>query len=149
VENTRTVEGFMGGKTRASVLKKAAMSAHRSRSRIAIWLALTGMALNASWPLLANAKTSVPALPSEICSATGPKPAGESLPGDAPGKSVQPSHCTLCPFNAERGPVISGTAPVLVSPAPDCGRVREFFAGRQPQAALDPPAPPRAPPFYS
>ena len=125
------------------------MIALRSRSRIAAWLALAGIALNASWPLFANAKPSVPALPSQVCSATGLKHAGESLPGEAPGKGVQHSHCTLCPFNAERGPAISGTAPALLCPMPASGPVRELFSEPQFQAALDPCAPPRAPPFFS
>ena len=119
------------------------MSAHRSR--IAAWLALAGMALNASWPLIANARTSVPALPSEVCSATGQKHAGESPLS----KGARPSHCTLCPYNAERGPAISGAAPALLCPMPASGQVRESFSELQPQAALDPAAPPRAPPFFS
>ena len=123
------------------------MTASLYRSRIAAWLALAGIALNASWPLLANARTSVPALPSEICSATGLKHAGEGLPGDIPG--VRPAHCTLCPFNAERGAAISGAAPALLCPMPDRGQVQEFFSEPQLQAALDPAARPRAPPFSS
>ncbi|HTF16402.1 MAG TPA: DUF2946 family protein [Burkholderiales bacterium] len=123
------------------------MTASLYRSRIAAWLALAGIALNASWPLLANARPSVPALPSEICSATGLKHAGEGLPGDIPG--VRPAHCTLCPFNAERGAAISGAAPALLCPMPDRGQVQEFFSEPQLQAALDPAARPRAPPFSS
>ncbi len=119
------------------------MNAHRSR--IAAWLALAGIALNAFWPVLANARTSAPALPSEVCSATGQKHAGENLPG----KGAQPSHCTLCPFNAERGPAISGAAPALLCPMPASGPVRELFSEPQLPAALDPCAPPRAPPFFS
>ncbi len=107
------------------------------------------MALNAFWPLLANAKPKVPALPSEICSATGLQHSSESLPGEAPGKGVRPSHCTLCPFNAERGPAIPGAAPKWVCPMLAGGQVQEFFAEPQPQAALDPAALPRAPPFFS
>ena len=125
------------------------MRMRRIRNRTVAWLAFAGMALNAFWPLLANARPNVPALPSEICTATGLKHASEGLPGEAPGKSVQPSHCTLCPFNAERGPAISGAAPALVCPMPDCGQVQEFFSERPLQAVLDPAAPPRGPPFFS
>jgi len=125
------------------------MIAYRSRSRIAAWVALAGMALNAFWPLLANARPSVPALSSEICSATGLQHTAENSPGEAPRKSVRPSHCTLCPFNAERGPAISGAAPVLVCSMPASGQVHELFSEPQPHAALDPSAPPRAPPFSS
>ena len=91
------------------------MNAHRFRNRIGAWLALAGIALNASWPLLANARPNVPALPSEVCSATGQKHGGEGLPGETPGKGARPSHCTLCPFNPERGAAISGAS----APLPD------------------------------
>ena len=121
------------------------MTALRSRSRIAAWLALAGMALNAFWPLLANAKPNVPALPSEICTATGQKHAGE----DPLSNGARPSHCNLCPFNAERGPAISSAAPALLCPMPAPGPVRELFSEPQLPAALDPCAPPRAPPFFS
>src|SRR5437879_11946059 len=97
-ENTRTAgaHGWQGAQICA---KKAAVNAHRFKNRIAAWLALVGIALNASWPLLANAGPRVPALPSEICSATGQKHGGESPVS----KGARPSHCTLCPYNAERG----------------------------------------------
>jgi len=107
------------------------------------------MTLNAFWPLLAGARPSVPALPSEICSATGLKHSGDGAPPGAPGKGAQPSHCNLCPFNAERGPAISGAAPALLCPVPAPGPGRELFSEPQLPAALDPCAPPRAPPFFS
>ncbi len=119
------------------------MNAHRSR--IAAWLALAGIALNASWPLLANARPSAPALPSEVCSATGQKHTGESPFG----KGARPSHCTLCPYSAERGPAISGAAPALLCPMSVSAPVRELVSAPQLEAALDPCAPPRAPPFFS
>jgi hypothetical protein len=125
------------------------MIAYRSRSRIAAWLALAGMALNAFWPLLANAKPSVPALPSEICSATGLQHTTENSPGEAPGKGARPSHCNLCPFNAERGAAISGAASVLVCSMPGSGQVHESFSEPQVHTALDPAARPRAPPYFS
>src|SRR5207245_2010156 len=56
------------------------MTALRFRRRTAAWLALAGMALNAFWPLLADARPSVPALPSEICSAAGLKHSGDGAP---------------------------------------------------------------------
>ena len=119
------------------------MNAHHSR--IAAWLALAGIALNASWPLLANARTSAPALLSEVCSATGQKHSGESPLS----KGARPSHCALCPFNSERGPAISGAAPALLCPMPASRQVLELFSEPQLEAALDPCAPPRAPPFFS
>jgi len=123
------------------------MNAHRNR--IAAWLALAGIALNASWPLLANARPNVPALPSEVCSATGQKHAGESVPGQAPGKGAQPSHCTLCPFNAERGPALASTAGAVSASAPAAAHRPEPRETPLLAAAFDPTAPPRAPPFPS
>src|SRR6266699_3617387 len=82
---------------------------------------------NGILPLLADARPSVPALPSEICSATGLKHSGDGAPPGAPGKGSQPSHCNLCPFNAERSPAISGAAPALVCPMPACGQAPAFF----------------------
>jgi hypothetical protein len=125
------------------------MSAHRSRSRIAAWLALAGMALNASWPLLANARPNVAALPSEVCTATGLKHAGQGLPGEIPGKSVQPSHCTLCPFNADRAAAILCAKHVLLSAAPTGPQHAAQHDVLRPEAALDPAARPRAPPLPS
>ncbi len=121
------------------------MVAYPFRNRIAAWLALAGIALNASWPLLANARPNAPALPSEVCSATGQKHSGESPFG----KGARPSHCTLCPYSAERGAAISGAAPAPPCPMPASGQVQELFSEPQLETALDPCAPPRAPPFFS
>ncbi len=123
------------------------MNAHHSR--IAAWLALAGIALNAFWPLLANARPNAPALPSEICTATGQKHTGESLPGEAPGKGARPSHCTLCPFNAERGAALASAAGAIFAPTPAAAQESEFCETPLPAAAFDPTAPPRAPPHFS
>ena len=119
------------------------------RKPFAARLALAAMILNALWPLLASAKPNIPSLPSEVCSASGLKHSGERLPDGTRGTTFQLSHCSLCPFNAERGPAIWGAAPALVCPMFDCGQVRESFAERQLQPAFDPSAPPRAPPPFS
>lgn len=121
------------------------MNAHRHRNRIAAWLALAGIALNASWPLLANAGPNAAALPSEVCSATGQKHAGESPLG----KGVRPSHCNLCPFNAERGPALASTAGAFSAPAPAAAQRLDSRETPLLAAAFDPTAPPRAPPFPS
>ena len=81
----------------------------RYRRSVAAWLALSGMTLNALWPVLGNARPAAPALPSEICSATGLKHAGGE-PAGAPEKGPHPSHCTLCPFNAAQSAAIPATA---------------------------------------
>jgi hypothetical protein len=121
------------------------MTAHRSRSRIAAWLALAGMALNAFWPLLANAK---PNVPSEVCSATGLQH-NETPSREAPGKSGHPSHCTLCPFNAERGAAIPHAKHIALPSEPVGVHHAVHREAPRPGAALDPAARPRAPPFPS
>jgi hypothetical protein len=118
----------------------------RLRRSAAAWLALTAMALNAAWPLLANAKPFDPS--SEICSASGLEHAGGGAPG-VPGKGLHASHCSLCPFGAER----CATIPLAITPPPVPVAVpaQAFARGDAPQVrfALHPSAPPRAPPVLS
>lgn len=119
------------------------MTLLRLRRCTAAWLALAGVALNAAWPLLANAKPSVP--PSEICSATGLKHA----PGGAPEKDLHASHCALCPYGAERCAAIPYAAQPPLVTAPATARVFTRSEAPQAQIALWAAAPPRAPPFLS
>ena len=106
------------------------------------------MVLNAAWPLLANAKPAVPASPSEICSASGLKHAAGGAPA-TPDKGLHASHCTLCPFGAERCAAIPH---VGQPPLPSVPAVAQVFVRRDaPRApiALHAAAPPRAPPLHS
>jgi hypothetical protein len=120
----------------------------RYRRSVAAWIALSGMALNAVWPVLANARPSVPASASEICSATGLKHAGGE-PAGAPEKGPHPSHCTLCPCNAAQGAAIPATA--AASFARTCAEdPRSVFSDTlRLESPLDRTAPPRAPPLPS
>jgi len=118
------------------------------RRRPAAWLALASMVLNAAWPLLADAKSAVPASPSEICSASGLAHAAGGAPV-APDKRLHASHCTLCPFNAERCATIPYAGLPLLSPVPVAA---PFFARSEAprrEIAFHPAAPPRAPPSQS
>ena len=103
------------------------------------------MALNAGWPLLANARPDDPS--AEICSANGGNHAG-GAPA-TPGNGYHPSHCNLCPFGAERGAAIAVAAPL--PPVPVAAPTQVFTRGdtASPQLALYPTAPPRAPPAIS
>ena len=107
------------------------------------------MALNAAWPLLANAKPSVSAPPAEICSATGRSHAAGGTPADAPEKDLHASHCTLCPFGAERGAAIPylGQPQLLSAPTPGPALARSDAP--RPDTSLRLTAPPRAPPLLS
>jgi hypothetical protein len=120
----------------------------RLRRRTAAWLALSSMVLNAAWPVLANAKPDVPDFASEICSATGLDHASGGAPA-APVKNLHASHCSLCPFGAERFAAI----PVAMQPPLVPARVvARIFAPREtprPAVAHRSNAPPRAPPVPS
>jgi hypothetical protein len=119
----------------------------RLRHRTAAWLALASMVLNAAWPVLANAKPQVPTL--EICSASGLNHAAGGAPGGSHGRNFHASHCSLCPFGAERGAAIPYVAPPRLPSAP--APVRVFTRRDAPPAeiATHPTARPRAPPFFS
>jgi len=118
----------------------------RLRHRTAAWLALASMVLNAAWPVLANAKPQVPAL--EICSATV-NPAAGGAPAGSHGKNFHASHCTLCPFGAERGAAISYAVQPRLAAAPVLARVSTRYDAPRPETATHPTARPRAPPFFS
>lgn len=125
------------------------MTLRRFHRRTTAWLAIFGMVLNAAWPLLANAKPAVPVSPSEICSASGLNHASGGAPA-TPDKGIHASHCTLCPFGAERCAAIPFVGQPLALPsAPAAARV--FARSEAPRApiALHPAAPPRAPPVLS
>jgi len=124
------------------------MSRLRFPRRIAAWLALGSVAFNALWPLLANARPTAPALPSEICSATGLRHAS-GAPGDAPDRSVRPSHCTLCPFNADRAAAVPANAALKLADSGASEARPGFFEAAPPDSPFDRTAPPRAPPLSS
>jgi hypothetical protein len=102
------------------------------------------MALNAAWPLLANAEPVDPS--SEICSASGLKHAGGGPA--APEKDLHASHCTLCPFGAQlAAPIPQATQ----APSPRAAAVAPIARADAPRLkfAFQTTAPPRAPPVLS
>jgi DUF2946 family protein len=121
------------------VLEKSTVTILRLPRRAAAWLALAGMVLNAAWPLLANAKPSAPS--SEICSATGAKHAPA-----APARDLHASHCTLCPFGAERCAAIPYAGLVRLASVPEAAPVLTRSDAPRAPIALHAAAPPRAPP---
>ncbi len=104
------------------------------------------MALNAAWPLLANAQPVDPA--GEICSAAGGSHAGGGAPA-TPGKGYHASHCNLCPFGAERGAAIATATRTSLLPVPAPEQVFARCDATQVSISLYPAAPPRGPPFPS
>jgi hypothetical protein len=116
------------------------------RRRTAAWLALAAMALNAAWPLLANAQPADPAL--EICSAASGSHAGGGAPA-TPGKGYHASHCNLCPFGAERAAAIAAVTGTSLLPVAAPEQVFARCEAPQVSISLYPAAPPRGPPFPS
>ena len=108
-------------------------------------LAIASMALNAAWPLLANAK---PAAQPEICTSAGVShAAGGTVP--TPEKGFHATHCNLCPFGAERGAAIPHAALTPLASAATGARVAPRGIANTVHLALYPAAPPRAPPLHS
>jgi DUF2946 family protein len=124
---------------------KSAVTILRLR-RTAAWLALAAMALNAAWPLLANAQPANPA--AEICSAAGGNHASGGAPA-TPGKGYHASHCNLCPFGAERGAAVSHAMQPRLPAAPVLAQAFKRYDAPRPDTATHPTARPRAPPSFS
>ena len=109
------------------------------------------MALQALWPLLANAQPSGQPAQFEVCSADGVKlvkgNAGQ-LPAESGAKHLQP-HCALCSFGADKAPAVSPLAyaipPVVESSGIPSATVLSPPAGPDPRS----PAQSRAPPLFS
>lgn len=131
------------------VIQSGPMLLKQSTRRFGCWLAILAMALNALWPLLAQAKPGDSGLLIEICTSTGmkgfPADGGENYP--AP-KNLVP-HCAFCSLGA-------GRAPLPSSPAIVPARVSSVVAvieRRESALVLSQsfffPALPRAPPVLS
>jgi hypothetical protein len=84
------------------------------RFRAAAALALLGTALNALWPLLANAEPRTDVFSNEICSVNKSKPGSVAgrLPPVQPPASHQSLHCVFCASGIGNVPV--GTSPAVM-----------------------------------
>ncbi len=122
------------------------MRRFRALRRISTWLALAGMALNALWPLAVIAAPGIPVASTEVCSAHRPH---RAAPAKAPQGNVHAAHCTLCTFHAQWNTAIPATAVTFFAPARAAEALSEPDDTHPGEAALDPTAPPRAPPFFS
>ena len=127
------------------------MRAASAKFRLASWLAIAAMALQALWPLLANAQPSGQLAQFEVCSSdgvrfvngdTGQEPAGSVA------KHLQP-HCALCSFGADKAPAVAPLG-YAVPPAVESSGIPSATA-LSPPASPDPrsPAQSRAPPLFS
>ena len=123
----------------------------KSHIRFTSWLAILAMALNALWPLLANAKPTGFSPLTEICTAQGVKSiAGE--PGrssdDSGAKHLQP-HCPLCSFGTDKVSAPPSAPLHIDSAAASIGVSFSALQSAEPRSDIRTPAHPRAPPAHS
>ena len=117
--------------------------------KLASWLAIFGMVLNALWPLLANAGPAEFSAP--VCSMVGTK-AGPGFSGNLPAPS-QPSklsapHCPFCTSVSDHHPALAVTAVLLFVPPLESLRPLVAVELVAPLFVLL-AAPPRGPPTLS
>ena len=114
--------------------------------KLATWLAIAGMALNALWPLLANAGPVDFSAP--VCSMDGTKAAPGGAGGlplnPAPGKLSAP-HCPFCPGVGDQTPALASYRGLaVIAPTVSAQAIPvELF---RPLPFLYLAAPPRGPP---
>ena len=121
-----------------------------SRSTLlrACWLAVVLMALNALWPLIANARPASAAAYTEICTAGGM----QRVPVDGGGTRAPElsltQHCASCAFGGDRAEA-PPAAPVLSVSVPAQGAIQPVAEPASGRAFSGYPcAPPRAPPGF-
>ncbi len=114
------------------------------RRTLPAWFAVVAMALQALWPLVAQAKPFDPLQAAAICSAAGTAaPMGGDMPAE--GDPVH-EHCKLCVSGTAKSLLAMAAAPALLH-AEAAPAERITRAGVAPQVhRFRPPASPRAPP---
>lgn len=119
--------------------------------KLPAWLAIFAMALQAFWPLIAQAKPQYVQLVA-VCSVAGTHYVPLSLPGETPlekGSAAQGEHCKLCVFGADRFLALPpASPPALVVEHCQSGWLSPSAEGVYPSATHQ-PAQPRAPPLRS
>ena len=105
------------------------------------------MALNAAWPLLADAKPDVPDLSSEICTASGLEHPDSGAPAKFHSECLR--HCALSSLAGERGAALSAQTLALPEPTPGSWLAPATAEAPRFNSVHHPGAPPRAPPVLS
>ena len=122
----------------------------RSPRKLTAWIAILAMALNALWPLVAQARPAQKPDLHELCTAAGIQyvaVAGEVPAGQKSGTAMP--HCAFCSLGADR---------VAIAPLVQIGVAHDRDVREAVPHGLDAPLPesfsrssaqPRAPPFLS
>lgn len=120
------------------------MTLSRALRRCAALAALLGIALQALWPLVAQARSGR-SIPVAICSVAGSHRSGE-LPVDGGKNGKVAEHCKLCVLGGER-PVLSSSCQVVLL-AWTAAEVVAQHARESFRSSLRASAHPRAPPAF-
>lgn len=123
----------------------------RSGRKLSAWLAILAMALQAFWPLIAQAKPQWSVMV-PVCTVGGVTHYVELPLGETPlekQSTAQHEHCKLCVFGAERVAALPAAhVPPIVVEFRSPGQFLHF-AEAVPPSGSHPPAQPRAPPVLS
>lgn len=124
------------------------MQLNRTRIRLTAWLALLAVALNAFWPLLAQARPAQAGETGfEVCTVAGIRHLGTK--DEAPARGQLVPHCAFCTLGAGHAPLAAMPACVL-PPAPfSFGAVAPRDTGPHLVRFGFESAQPRAPPLVS
>ena len=121
------------------------------RNRFAALLAMLAMALQALWPLLAQAKPRVPGIQVPVCTIEGITHYTELPAPDSPVEKSSAAHhelCQMCVFGAERLAVLP-VAPPFVGLVQEPQRTLDSRLAVSSPSSSHRPALPRAPPAFS
>ena len=122
--------------------------------RFTAWIAIAAMALNALWPLLANAQPGGTASPFEVCTAQGLKTIAAdagSVPdssGQSGSEHLQP-HCPLCSTGSDKYSAAPSTPLVVISAVESGCITPAAVQSAESRSDFRSPAQPRAPPAVS
>jgi len=121
------------------------------RNRTAALLAIFAVALQALWPLLAQAKPTVPGERVPVCTIEGITHYVELPAADTPVEkrsAAHHEHCKMCVFGAEKLAALPVAAP-LVAVVTDQDCPLDSVSAVSSSSSLHKPALPRAPPLAS
>lgn len=110
---------------------------------------MLAMALNALWPLLAQAKPGDSGLLIQICTSTGMKWFAAGGGGQYPAQKSLVPHCAYCSLGAGRVPLPSSPAIVATRVSSVVALIERRETARVRSQSLFSPALPRAPPVLS
>jgi hypothetical protein len=118
----------------------------RKSRALAAWLAFCAMAMNAAWPLLANAAPARAATMIDVCTIGGMQKVADTV-GHAPATESTTTHCPFCLFSSDTA--LTGATAGVRAIAPTGDHFSSVRGSPDCLAPLFSPSAPRAPPSVS